>query len=87
LDLRAILWRLYDHVFRGGKAARGRLSEAGLVTILIHANPSISDGRVLRYPADRCTIMANAMIHSRTMFAYACRLGGGGIHDAIVLKP
>jgi GTPase SAR1 family protein len=55
------------------KAAKGRLSEAGLVSILKKANPSISDGRVLRYPADRCAIIANAMI----AFRVAYRLGVG----------
>jgi signal recognition particle receptor subunit beta len=53
------------------KTAKGRLSEAGLVSILKKSNPSVSNGRVLRYPADRCAIIANAMI----AFRVAYRLG------------
>jgi C-terminal of Roc, COR, domain/TIR domain len=50
------------------KTAQGRLSEAGLVNILEKANPSISGGRVLCFPADRCAIIANAMIAFRVAY-------------------
>jgi C-terminal of Roc, COR, domain len=53
------------------KTAQGRLSQAGLISILKKANQFISDGRVLRYPADRCAIIADAMI----AFRVAYRLG------------
>jgi signal recognition particle receptor subunit beta len=65
------------------KAAKGRLSEAGLVSILKKANPSISNGRKLRYPADRCAIIANAMI----AFRVAYRLGTGGFVIPALLAP
>jgi C-terminal of Roc, COR, domain/TIR domain len=55
------------------EVAKGRLSEVGLVSIFKKANPSVSDGRVLRYPADRCAIIADAMI----AFRVAYRLGTG----------
>jgi hypothetical protein len=65
------------------KTAKGRLSEAGLVSILRQANPSISDGRVLRYPADRCAIIASAMI----AFRVAYRLGTGEFVIPALLAP
>jgi C-terminal of Roc, COR, domain/Ras of Complex, Roc, domain of DAPkinase len=65
------------------KTAQGRLSEAGLVSILKKANPSISDGRVLRYPADRCAIIANAMI----AFRVAYRLGTDEFVIPALLAP
>jgi hypothetical protein len=65
------------------KAARGRLSEARLVSILKNPNPSISNGRVLRYPADRCAVIANAMI----AFRIAYRLGTGEFVIPALLAP
>jgi hypothetical protein len=65
------------------KTAKGRLNEAGLVSILKKANPSISDGRVLRYPADRCAIIADAMI----AFRVAYRLGTGEFVIPALLAP
>jgi hypothetical protein len=65
------------------KTAKGRLSEASLVSILRQANPSISDGRVLRYPADRCAIIANAMF----AFRVAYRLGTGEFVIPALLAP
>jgi hypothetical protein len=65
------------------KTARGRLSESGLVSILKKANPSISDGRVVRYRADRCAIIANAMI----AFRVAYRLGAGEFVIPALLAP
>jgi C-terminal of Roc, COR, domain len=66
-----------------GQTTRGRLSEASLVRILKKANPSISDGRVLRYPAERCAIIANAMI----AFRVAYRLGTGEFVIPALLAP
>jgi GTPase SAR1 family protein len=65
------------------KAAKGRLTEAGLVGVLRKANPSISNGRALRYPADRCAIIANAMI----AFRVAYRLGTGEFVIPALLAP
>jgi signal recognition particle receptor subunit beta len=65
------------------KTAKGRLSEVGLVSILKKANPSVSDGRVLCYPADRCAIIANAMI----AFRVAYRLGTGEFVIPALLAP
>jgi GTPase SAR1 family protein len=55
------------------KAAKGRLNELDLVSILKNANPSISEGRVLRYPPDRSAVIAKAMIAFRV--AYQLRTG------------
>ena len=52
------------------RTAQGRLSEADLVRILKKAI-SISDRRVLRYPRDRCGIIANAMIAFRVAYVLA----------------
>jgi hypothetical protein len=65
------------------KTAQGRLSEAGLISILKKANPSILDGRALRYPADRCRIIADAMI----AFRVAYRLGTGEFVVPALLPP
>jgi hypothetical protein len=65
------------------KIAKGRLSESLLVSILKEANPSISDRNVLRYPADRSAIIANAMI----AFRVAYRLGTGEFVIPALLAP
>jgi hypothetical protein len=65
------------------KAAKGRLSEAGLVSILRKANPPISNSRVLRYPADRCNVIASAMV----AFRVAYRLGTGEFVIPALLAP
>jgi signal recognition particle receptor subunit beta len=71
LNPRWLTYGVYAIMYsKEARAARGRLSEADLVSILRKANPSVS-GRVLRYPADRCAIIANAMI----AFRVAYRLG------------
>jgi len=62
---------------------KGRLSETDLVAILKKANPSISDGRVLRYPKDRCRIIADAMI----AFRVAYRVGTGELVIPALLAP
>src|SRR5262249_3781370 len=65
------------------KTAKGRLNEAGFVSILRKANSRIADSRVLRYPADRCAIIANAMI----AFRVAYRLGTGEFVIPALLAP
>jgi GTPase SAR1 family protein len=74
LNPRWLTYGVYTVMFSDeAKAAKGRLSEADLVGILEKINPSISNGRELNYPADRCAIIANAMI----AFRVAYRLGTG----------
>ena len=51
--------------------AKGRISEAELVAILKNAQLPQSDGRAICYPADRCHMIADAMI----AFQVAYRLG------------
>jgi hypothetical protein len=65
------------------ETAHGRLSEVDLVSILKKTNPSVSDGRVLRYPQDRCAIIASAMI----AFRVAYRLGTGEFVIPALLPP
>jgi signal recognition particle receptor subunit beta len=74
LNPRWLTYGVYTIMYsKEAETAKGRLSEVSLVSILKKANPSISDGRVLRYPADRCAIIANAMIAFRV--AYRIKTG------------
>jgi len=65
------------------KAAKGRLSEAGLVAALKKTNAAIENGRAMRYPPDRCHIIADAMI----AFRVAYRLGNGELVIPALLSP
>jgi GTPase SAR1 family protein len=74
LNPRWLTYGVYTIMYsKEAEAAGGRLSEAGLVGILKKANPSVSNGRALQYPADRCAIIAGAMV----AFGVAYRLGTG----------
>jgi hypothetical protein len=74
LNPRWLTYGVYTIIYsKEATNAKGRLSEVLFVSILAKANPSVSDGRVLRYPADRCAIIANAMIAFRV--AYRLRTG------------
>jgi GTPase SAR1 family protein len=84
MNPRWLTYGVYTIMYSGdAKTARGRLSEAGLVSILRNANPSISVGRVLRYPADRSRIIADAMI----AFRVAYRLVTGEFVIPALLPP
>jgi hypothetical protein len=84
LNPRWLTYGVYTLMYSdAAKAAKGRLSEADLVAILRKANPSISDGRVLKYPADRCRIIADAMI----AFRVAYRLGDEWLVIPALLAP
>ncbi len=84
LNPRWLTYGIYTIMYsEAAKTARGRVSEAGLVSILKKANTSIANGRVLRYPADRCAIIANAMI----AFRVAYRLGTGEFVIPALLAP
>jgi GTPase SAR1 family protein len=84
LNPRWLTYRVYTIMYsKEAKAAKGRLSEPGLVKVLKKANPSVSDGRALRYPAGRCAIIANAMI----AFQVAYRLGSGELVIPALLAP
>jgi hypothetical protein len=84
LNPRWLTYGVYTIMYsKEAETAKGRLSEAGLVSILKMTNPSISDGRVLRYPADRCAVIANAMI----AFRLAYRLGTGEFVIPALLAP
>jgi signal recognition particle receptor subunit beta len=62
LNPRWLTYGIYTIMYsKEAETAHGRLSEASLVRILKKANPSISGGRVLRFPPDRCAIIAKAM--------------------------
>src|SRR5208337_216945 len=65
------------------RAARGRIAEASLVPILKKANLTIPNGRSLRYPADKCRLIADAMI----AFRVAYRLGTGELVIPALLAP
>ena len=74
LNPRWLTYGVYTIMYSNeAKAAKGRLSEASLVAILKKANPSIPAGRRLRYPPDRCGLIADAMIAFR--IAYRLRTG------------
>jgi hypothetical protein len=84
LNPRWLTYGVYTVMYsKEAETAQGRLSEAGLVNILKRANPSISVGRVLRFPADRCRIIADAMI----AFRVAYRLGTGEFVIPALLPP
>jgi hypothetical protein len=84
LNPRWLTYGVYTIIYsKEAETAKGRLSEVGLVSILNKANPSVSDGRLLRYPADRCAIIANAMI----AFRVAYRLGTGEFVIPALLAP
>jgi hypothetical protein len=84
LNPRWLTYGVYTTMYsEDAKTAHGRLSEAGLVSILKKANPSISGGRVLSYTADRCHIIADAMI----AFRVAYRLGTGEFVIPALLPP
>ncbi len=65
------------------KAAKGRLGEGDFVKILKKVNTSISDGRKLHYPPERCAIIVNAMI----AFRVAYRLSSGEVVIPALLAP
>jgi hypothetical protein len=84
LNPRWLTYGVYTIMYsKEATSAKGRLSDARLVSILKEANPSVSDGRVLRFPADRCAIIANAMI----AFRVAYRLGTGEFVIPALLAP
>jgi signal recognition particle receptor subunit beta len=84
LNPRWLTYGVYTIMYsKEAEAARGRLSEVGLVSIFKTANPPVSGGRALHYPADRCAIIANAMI----AFRVAYRLGTGDIVIPALLPP
>ena len=84
LNPRWLTYGVYTIMYsQEAKTAQGRLSEADLVSILKKAHPSNSDGRVLRYPADRCAIIANAMI----AFRVADRLETEKLDTAEIVIP
>jgi hypothetical protein len=69
LNPRWLTYGVYTIIYsKEAETTQGRLSEASLVNILKKPNPSISDGRVLRYPADRCRIIADALIAFRIAY-------------------
>ena len=65
------------------KAAKGRLSECDLVAILRKANPTIPNGHAFCYPAERCRVIADAMI----AFQVAYRFGTGEFVIPALLPP
>jgi hypothetical protein len=65
------------------RAARGKLREADLVSILKKANPTIPSGHALKYPADKCRYIASAM----EAFRVAYRLGTGELVIPALLPP
>jgi signal recognition particle receptor subunit beta len=84
LNPRWLTYGVYTIMYsEAARAAKGRLSEAALVRILRQANPPVSNGRVLCYPADRCAIIANAMI----AFRIAYRLGSDELVIPALLAP
>ena len=84
LNPRWLTYGVYTIMYsQEAKTAQGRLSEAGLVSILKQANPSISGGRALSYPADRCGIIAGAMV----AFRVAYRLGSGELVIPALIAP
>jgi hypothetical protein len=70
------------------KAAKGRLSLAGIVNILRQATPSVSDRRMLSYPADRCDLITKAMIAFRVVYRVGKdELGSGEFVIPALLAP
>ena len=65
------------------RAARGKLREADLVSILKKVNPTIPSGHALKYPADKCNYIASAM----EAFRVAYRLGTGELVVPALLPP
>jgi hypothetical protein len=84
LNPRWLTYGVYTIMYsKEATSAKGRLSDARLVSILKEANPSILDGRALRYPADRSAIIRDAMI----AFRVAYRLGSGEFVIPALLAP
>jgi hypothetical protein len=84
LNPRWLTYGVYTIMYSAeAEAAKGRLSEAGLVAILKRVNPSIPNGHLLRYPADKCRLIADAMI----AFRVAYRLGTGELVIPALLAP
>ena len=65
------------------RAARGKLGESDLVAILGKANLTNPNGHALRYPADKCRYIADAMV----AFRVAYRLNMGEMVIPALLPP
>jgi C-terminal of Roc, COR, domain len=74
LNPRRLTYGVYTIMYsEEARTAKGRLSKVDLVSVLRNANPSASNGYELRFPGDRCAIIADAMIAFR--LAYRLRTG------------
>ena len=84
LNPRWLTYGIYSLMYSdAAREAKGRLSEADLVSILKRANTSISNGRAFKYGPDRCRIVADAMI----AFRVAYRLRDGQLVIPALLAP
>ena len=84
LNPRWLTYGVYSIMYSDeAKAAKGRIGERDLVAILRNAKPTIPNGHAFSYPADRCRIIADAMI----AFQVAYRLGTGEFVIPALLPP
>ena len=84
LNPRWLTYGVYTIMYSAeAEAAKGRLSEAQLVAILKTQNLSILNGHAFCYPADKCRLIADAMI----AFRVAYRLGTGELVIPALLTP
>ena len=84
LNPRWLTYGVYTIMYsREAEAAKGRISEETLVAILRRVNPSIPNGHQLGYPADKCRLIADAMI----AFRVAYRLATGELVIPALLAP
>ena len=74
LNPRWLTYGVYTIMYSAeARSAKGRLSDKNLVAMLKSANPSVAEGRIMRFPSERCRIIADAMIAFR--LAYRLRTG------------
>ncbi|MGO8952936.1 MAG: COR domain-containing protein [Rhodomicrobium sp.] len=84
LNPRWLTYGVYTIIYSAeAEAAKGRLGEAALVAILKKVNASIPNGHAFRYQADKCRLIADAMI----AFRVAYRLGSGELVIPALLAP